>query len=346
MESGGAERQVTYLAKGFMQLGHEVHVALIMRGANYDRLAESGATVHMVSIYPKVFRFLVPLLELFRNIRPEVVYLWQRPFDVLGGIAARICSVPAIHAERTDPAKVRIGPKVWLRNVVVPWSKAILVNSDAGSSYWLQRAGMAHVVKLPNIIPFDELRQVEPSIQSKGCVITVGRLDRNKNLIVLLEAVHLLRLKGIYCKVIVVGSGSESGYLGNYVKDHELSSQVRFFGHRNDVWSLLKGSKCFVSLSYSEGEPNAVLEAAALGCPLIVSNIPSHRSLEGLCSMTFVEPESPQEVAAALISLLSEEREEVETPNSNDHSASQWIRRSSESVCRQTLAVFAQANAK
>jgi hypothetical protein len=87
MEGGGAERQVTYLARALVEAGEDVHVALIRGGVNLDRLTASGATVHFVGIYPRSFRFVIPLMRLLRRLRPDIIYLWQRPFDVLGAIA-------------------------------------------------------------------------------------------------------------------------------------------------------------------------------------------------------------------------------------------------------------------
>jgi glycosyltransferase involved in cell wall biosynthesis len=340
MESGGAERQVTYLAKGFIELGHEVHVVLISEGANYDRLLRSGAYVHSVNIYPKAFHFVAPIVRLFQTINPDIVYLWQRPFEVLGGIAAFIAGIPSIHAERTDPAKVAPSLKVWLRNIILQNSKAIISNSDAGVFYWMQRTKDVLVSKIPNIIPYEEIRIVQPSDESKEHFVMICRLDSNKNVITLLRAVKLLDQKDIRINVLVVGDGPESDGLIKFAEDHSISDRIKFAGYRNDVWSLLKGCKCFVSLSYYEGEPNVVLEAAALGCRMILSDIPAHRSIEGLIDVVFVNPKSVEEVATVLQSLKSK----VYVPNntfilegSNRHVVS---------VCSQHLAVFSQASAK
>ncbi len=343
MGSGGAERQVTYLAKGFVQLGHEVHVALIAYGENSGRLLESGAIIHLVNIYPNSLRFVIPLIRLFRMIGPDVIYLWQRPFDVLGGIAALLSGIPTINAERTNPSKTQPGLKVWLRNIVVPLSKAIITNSDAGVSYWHQRAKFLPVIKIPNIIPFEEMQRVQPSPESKNCIITICRLDVNKNVMTLLRAIKRLNSMDIQFTVIVVGEGAESQNLKRFVRDERISNQVTFSGYRSDAWSLLKGSKCFVSLSFYEGEPNVLLEAAALGCRLIISDIPEHRSLAGLCSMTFVNPDSDLEVADALLSLSLEEPSTATPATAFNHMTPGWTSRSTSSVSLQHLEVFSQA---
>jgi hypothetical protein len=82
------------------------------------------------------------------------------------------------------------------------------------------------------------------------------------------------------------------------------------------------------------------LEAAALGCRMILSDIPAHRSIEGLSDVVFVNPKSVEEVATVLQSLKSKVYVSDNTfilEGSNRHVAS---------VCTQHLAVFSQVSAK
>lgn len=342
MAEGGAERQVTYLAKGLVELGHDIHVVLITQGANYKRLQDSRAAIHIVNIYPRAFRFILPLFRLFRLVKPDVIYLWQRPFDVLGGLAALLAGIPVVHAERTDPRKIEYGLKVWFRNVIVAHSSAVITNSTQGLTYWQGRTKFVHISKIPNIVPYEEMQRVQSSAESAVSIVSICRLDVNKNVITLLRAVKLLSQRGIECKVIVVGDGGEADNLKRFVIEQDISSNVRFLGHRNDVWRLLKGCKGFISLSFYEGEPNAALEAAALGCRMILSDIPAHRSLESLCSVTFVNPDAELEVANAL-ALLGSDVSGATNANVFNSLNPEWTKRSIEAVARQHLEVFSHA---
>ena len=56
-----------------------------------------------------------------------------------------------------------------------------------------------------------------------------------------------------------------------------LADRVRLVGFVPDAWAWMKRASVLVSPSLFEGHPNVVLEAAACGCPLVVSDIPAHR---------------------------------------------------------------------
>jgi glycosyltransferase involved in cell wall biosynthesis len=305
MEGGGAERQVTYLARALIDAGADVHVALINGGVNLDRLMVSGATVHWVDMYPKSFRLVIPIVRLLRRVRPDILYLWQRPFDVLGAIASLGSSAACVHAERTDPALVPRGVKASLRRLLVPFASGVISNSQAGAAYWLAcRRRRGPVVIIPNIIPFDELAAVDAAEMPASGVIAAGRLDASKNVLTLVEAVASLKRRGTVVPLSIVGEGPLRSTLDALVANAGLDAQVTVHGYRSDVWSLMKGSAVFVSLSRYEGEPNAVLEAATLGCRLVLSDIPAHRSLIPADGATFVDPDSVEAVAIGLTHAL------------------------------------------
>lgn len=76
--------------------------------------------------------------------------------------------------------------------------------------------------------------------------------------------------------LFVVGDGPERGKLEEIAG---RSERIRFFGFLDDVSSVLGTADVFVSLSKSEGLPNAVLEALSLGVPCLLSDIPPHREI-------------------------------------------------------------------
>src|SRR5262245_45828950 len=103
MAGGGAERQLAYLAREFVQSGWEVHVALVHGGPNLDRLQQSGAIIHQLRVASNYDpRILGQLLTIIRRLKPDVVQCWLTQMEVLGGLAAMISSRPWVLSERSS----------------------------------------------------------------------------------------------------------------------------------------------------------------------------------------------------------------------------------------------------
>src|SRR5204862_23120 len=83
-----------------------------------------------------------------------------------------------------------------------------------------------------------------------------------------------------------------------------IEANVIFAGFRPDAWSWLKAACLFVSASSVEGQPNAVMEAAAAGTPQVLSDIVMHRNTVGDGGALFFEPSDPEAMAVAIAELL------------------------------------------
>lgn len=110
-------------------------------------------------------------------------------------------------------------------------------------------------------------------------VLTIGRLVPIKNQSALLRA---LRVSGCDdTELLIVGRGALRGQLEEEAAALGLGASVRFAGQvpRDEVFRLAADADLFVSTSRGEGMPVAVLEAMASGCPVVLSDIPSHREI-------------------------------------------------------------------
>lgn len=143
--------------------------------------------------------------------------------------------------------------------------------------------------------------------ETERVLLTVGRQEFQKGHRFLLEAMWLLREQANLVLLIAGRRGHASPDLARIVDQLGLDDRVRFLGHRDDVPELLAAADLFVFPSLYEGLGGALIEAMALGLPVVASRI---RAIEEVVedgrSATLVEPGRPEELAAAIADLLDD----------------------------------------
>jgi glycosyltransferase involved in cell wall biosynthesis len=139
-----------------------------------------------------------------------------------------------------------------------------------------------HIALLPNDIQHLNFLPLAPIIQhtEKFTLFTSGVLDKRKNVILILQALRFLHLKGIaHIELVIAGVGEEKESLEAYCKEHGISTLVRFLGWVETMGDIYGDVSLVLHPSLHEGVSNSLLEALSNGLPVIVSDIPEHREL-------------------------------------------------------------------
>jgi len=139
-------------------------------------------------------------------------------------------------------------------------------------------------------------------------LVNIGRQDYQKGQRYLLEALASLVRDHPNIVLLVAGrAGDVSADLLHLVHEMNLERHVRLLGHRDDVPDVLAASDLFVFPSLYEGLPGAVIEAMALGLPIVASDIEPVRELvEDGRNAVLVRAEAPDELAAAIERMLAD----------------------------------------
>ena len=126
-------------------------------------------------------------------------------------------------------------------------------------------------------------------------VVTVGRLEAVKNPFSMLVAVHQSRDQAV--QLTFVGPGPLKDALIQESQALGVEARVSFTGlaTREQVYAYLAQADLFISASWVEGLPIAVLEAMACACPVLLSDIPSHREIAA--SVDFIPLVEPGDTA-------------------------------------------------
>jgi glycosyltransferase involved in cell wall biosynthesis len=135
-------------------------------------------------------------------------------------------------------------------------------------------------------------------------IVCVANLKAYKGHATLLGAVRRLRPRG--WSLLLVGEGPERESIERLIASANLQERVFMLGRRSDVHDILDAADLVVLPSYSEGMPNAVLEAMAHGIPVVASDVGGVRSLLGSGAGIIVAPGDDQALADALRRLIDD----------------------------------------
>lgn len=280
---GGAEHVMTLLAQGLRQEKYEVHLGLVQQDAADDDAVPPWVAIHALGAR-RARAGAFPLLRLVWRLRPDVIVsgavevsflvLLLRPFFPRGTcvLVRQNATASATLASGQLPRSARLLFRLLLRR-----SDRIICQSVAMARDLTQEIGVAEdqISVLPNPVDFKAIRAAldGPSMWSGAGphLLAVGRLSREKGFDLLLEAFVEVRRRFPGADAIIAGAGREEEALKLQCRRLGLEDAVRFAGHVDNPYAYFPGATLFVLSSRHEGMPNALLEAAAAGLPLVAT---------------------------------------------------------------------------
>jgi len=315
MLNGGSQRQLAYLAREQARRDGQVAVAFGQDGPISSLLSGGGVEVLRFAERRSLdARLVIEARRFVRHFRPDIIQTWLPQMDVVGGIAARWARVPWILSERSSAVAYDRNVKNWLRERVANGATAIVANSGGGLAFWKGRVServARHVI--PNIVPVQEIDGTTPVEDAASGLTPGGRLILSvasfsplKNVPNVVKAIGLLSGRIDY-KAFLCGDGTHPESIEEAIRSAGIAHRVAVLGLRNDVWRWMRRANVLVSVSVVEGQPNAVLEAMAAGCPVVLSDIPAHREIADEACAVFVDPKSVESIAEGIAATLEDE---------------------------------------
>jgi glycosyltransferase involved in cell wall biosynthesis len=169
----------------------------------------------------------------------------------------------------------------------------------------------AIITVAPNGIDVDEINGAVAD-PSRTDFVVVGRLIAHKRVDMLLDAIALLRSRGVPATCRVIGDGPERLGLHRYAEDKGLAGAIEFrhdVREQKDVYALVKAARVAVFPSAREGFGAAVLEALACGIPVVTTSAPDNlsRHLVARAARGHICEPSAAALADTLESVLAEQ---------------------------------------
>lgn len=290
MGVGGVERSTSILARQLAELGHDVTVLSL--GSNrepsslFDGLQYHHFSAGRVSTgVPRIARYL-------RREKPDAVISAQSYANVgivvackLARFRGRIVLTERLNVSASSDTDRSLKTRMTFLLMRLLYRRATgIVAISQGVATDLAKITHLPVERItvihnPVNHPDIHVKAREPVdcewLEDSGLrvVVTVARLERQKNVALLIEAFS--RLEGDDLRLLIIGDGSEREELARLTNELGLEDRVKFTGAVSNPYKYMVRCDLFVLSSLYEGLGNVVVEALALKLPVVSTDCPS-----------------------------------------------------------------------
>lgn len=322
---GGVQQQLLSLLKAYNRevfnpffccFGPKEAMGKEIEGIGIELTALNRFRYHR--ILPGIF---VDLSRLMKEKHIHIVRTHRYHPNVYGRVAAFLAGVPVIVASVHDNYRMDKRPKRRIVNHILSkiTDKIVAVSESIKKDIVrYDKIDPSKILVIPNGVDTERFNpegnfaniKEEFLIKDNDIVIGfVGRIVPAKGLEYLIDTLSYLKEEFKNLKLLIIGEGAIVARLHEQAKEKKVYDSIIFAGGRRDIPDILSCIDIFVMPSIAEGLPNALLEAMAMGRPIVateVGGIPEvmKNGVNGL----LVPPRDPIALATAMKGLIGNDR--------------------------------------
>lgn len=285
------------MMKDFIANGHEVMAvgpdaqsdatqALVDAGIRYEQVAVERNGVNPLSD----LKYLAGLVRLMKREQPDKVFVYQAKPVVYGSLAARLTGVGEVY-----PLVAGLGSVFRGRSVKNQLVKAVMTaeywvagrcskimffqNHDDRSEFTKRRLIPESKTVILNGSGVNLERFRVAPLPTAPALLFIGRLIKDKGIREYLAACREVKQKHPEARCLLVGpfDSNPSAMTPEELRPFIEAGTVEFFGEQSDVRPMIEKCSVYVLPSYHEGTPKTVLEAMAVGRPIVTTDAPGCR---------------------------------------------------------------------
>ena len=287
--------------KLFQEKGYEVHAAASSVDGRREEIESAGVYCHEIEFSRSLLSFAN-----YKAFRQLVMFLKSQRFDLihvhtpiaafLGRLAAKLTKQGSVLYTAHGFHFYKGAPSLnWLiyftaEKIAVKWTDALIVINEEDFANACRLGfkpnknlffvnGVGVETQKYKASKNTSLIRKELEIPADAVVVVcVAELTNVKNHVFLLDAWRLLVIEYDNIHLLLVGMGKDEEKLKFRVKD-ETIPRVHFLGFRSDISNILTDSDIAVLTSRREGLPKSIMEAMAVGKPVVATNVRGNRDL-------------------------------------------------------------------
>ncbi len=319
LNSGGVERGTVELASYLISQGHDALV-VSFGGWREKQLQQIGAKHIKLPVHSKnpilMFSLIPVLAKIMDQYAVDIVHVRSRVPGWIAYYATKMVNRIRFKRERypkivnfitTCHGRYSKGPISW----VMGMGRRVIVPSEFIGKHMENVFGVPQerIVLIPRGVDLDEFAYRDFPIRKDPIFLVVGRITPNKGQEVVINAFAKVNRKYPNTQLWIVGDVGNSNYyqrLRALQVSFSLQDSVKFLGPRQDISEII--SRCFAVLvpsQYPESFGRVVLEAGAVGRPVLVSNLPALNELVDGKNGLVVQPDSVQDWESKMVYLLN-----------------------------------------
>jgi N-acetylgalactosamine-N,N'-diacetylbacillosaminyl-diphospho-undecaprenol 4-alpha-N-acetylgalactosaminyltransferase len=281
LTDGGAERVLIELLAGLREhlAGFDTHLVLLDREEERHAVP-NWVEKHVLDTRHDFATSMTRLFLLLRHLGPAVVLSFLNRANCANAIAGRMLGYRCIISERVHTTShFGAGSMALVNRAIVRFTyrlaDQVIAVSQGIRKDLVENYGVAprKVQVIHN--PIDAAQIIQraahqlPAGLPDRYILGIGRLTRNKNFPLLIESYLAAEIPE---KLVIMGDGEEHGALEQLISRSGLCDRVQLMGYVDNPYPIIKSARLFVSSSNAEGFPNALVEAMALGCPVVATD--------------------------------------------------------------------------
>lgn len=275
LRGGGAERFITTFASYMADNGYDVHVITYEKTED-DYEMSRNIKIHMMptkqgNFYSKIFR-IVDMNKLIKKIAPNIVIPFIDTVVVCTWFASIFMNVKLIYTVRVSPwHEGGSFFSKFMRKIIARTADAIMLQTQEQSEYFT-KVFSNKIYTVPNPISEKFINNCKKEYRNNiEKIVMIGRLEKQKNIKIALYAIKQLSMNK-KVKLEVYGEGILKDELEHTICEMGLSECCQLMGRTNKVESVLENADLYIMTSDYEGMPNSLMEAMAMGVPIISSD--------------------------------------------------------------------------
>ncbi len=310
MQRDGAERVISILADDFLKRNWEIYIiTLLNENIEYDiddRINIISLCGKNTSYLMRTLYWIFNLRKKIKKIKPAIMVSFVARINVLSLIATIGIKCRKVISERNDP--IFDGRSIVTRYatfITYQMADCIIFQTKRAQNCFPSSIRKKSTIILNPVVV--QTKALSPAKRNKK-IVNVGRLAKQKNQKLLIEAFRMVYEKFPEYKLYIYGKGSLEAELKLLTERSGLENAVLFPGSYMDIHYKISDAQLFVLSSDYEGLSNALMEAMMMGLPCISTECAgSDEIINSGENGVLVPVGNKDELARAMIELIENE---------------------------------------